>query len=89
MNPQSIRRDDNFDADRRLAGVQAGEPVGATLGAPQPAQEAKDYQNSPAKKRHSGMKVRLLKTGGNKHKEDGMKEPPTKRSKSAPPGMGA
>jgi len=35
------------------------------------------------------MKVRLLKTGGNDHKEDGMKEPPTKRSKSAPPGMGA
>jgi len=90
MNPQRIRRDNNFDPDRKLAGVQTGEPVGATLGAPQPAQEAKDYQKSPAKgKKHVVMKKRLIKTGGNKHKEKGMKEPPTKRSKSAPPGMGA
>ena len=90
MNNQSIKRDSNFDPDRRLAGVQTGEPLGATLGAPQPAQEAKDYQKSPAKgKKHVVMKKRLIKTGGNKHKEKGMKEPPFKRSKSAPPGMGA
>ena len=88
MNPQSIRRDDNFDPDRKLAGVQTGEPVGATLGAPQPAQEAKDYQNSPAKKQHSKMKARLIRVPGKKA-DKGKTLAPTKRSKSAPPGSGA
>jgi hypothetical protein len=88
MNPQSIRRDNNFDADRKLAGVQAGEPVGATLGAPQPAQEAKDYQNSPAKKQHSTRKGLLIRVPG-KTADKGHKLAPTKRSKSAPPGSGA
>jgi len=89
-NPSQIRRTMKHDPDKVSPGVQTGAPVGATLGQPVPAQEAQDYQKSPAKKeKHRTMKVRLLTKGGNKHKEDGIKKPPTKRSKSAPPGMGA
>tara|TARA_Y100001938_G_scaffold33630_2_gene46121 strand:+ start:2178 stop:4829 length:2652 start_codon:yes stop_codon:yes gene_type:complete len=40
------------------------------------------------KKSHQKMKKNLITKGGNKHTEDGMLKPDTKRAKSAPPGAG-
>ena len=70
-----------------------GEPVprcvrdGATINDPAVPME-EDFQQD-VKKRHRQMKIRLLKTGGNKVKAAPYNQDPSMdRAKSAPPGFG-
>jgi hypothetical protein len=60
---------------------------GATINA-QPTPMEEDFQDD-VKRNHKKMKIRLLRTGGNKTKSPPFdKDPSMDRSKSAPPGFG-